>query len=453
MFRLTLPRRLIETLRPRLELGEAPIELPLGLRFDGDDVEFVAPPSPRPVEPGSPRLQVGLFPEHLRGATHAYWHAFPLRREPQPRVDLALFRTDGCSAAVLCDGRASPLAAVRIVGAGMALWVPGASTPPPGAPEPASAPHDDPRDGPFSRYLMPIGGMAAHARLRALRIGIVGCSRLGSLFVTALGKVGVRDVVAIDEDRVEPHHLDAMDVAGPGCVGMRKVEAVAALQRELSPETTVHPVPHALEHPAAIAALSACDVVVTAPDRGQPRLLASLCAAAYCRVHLDIGTGVLRLEATSPVAQPFGDAAVTTRLLARRTAPRTRTPDPPPPPRTPENASAAAADLAFGAEVRLVLPGDCLMCVGGVDLDTRHTADWRRQRAGSLRSLNGMATSYALFLLERLVAGDIADTTWTRLRLDRQAGVRVERPPFARRAHCPVCTLSGRGDAVWAQHA
>jgi molybdopterin/thiamine biosynthesis adenylyltransferase len=184
---------------------------------------------------------------------------------------------------------------------------------------------------------------------------------------------------------------------------MRKVDAVAALQAELAPDMAVHAIAHDVEHHAAVAALRACDVIVTAPDRGQPRVLAGLCAAAYGRVHLDIGAGVFRHEGV----------------------------------------------LDCGADIRLILPGHCLLCVGGVDLDAPQVADWRRQRAGSLRSLNGMATSYALFLLERLLAGDISATTWTRLRLDGRAQLTTEQPAFAARTGCSLCAEAGRGDAVW----
>ncbi len=403
MFCLRMPLGLVDDLRRQLVHGAAPIDLALGLVIDGANVEFVTPARTRAPTHGEPRLRVGFFPQHLRGATHAYWHAFPIGRPAQPMVDLALFEAPGCSAAVLHDGRAFPLEAVQLVGAGMPRWLPGAVAP---AAEPMLA-----GDGLFSRYLEPIGGRDAHARLRALRIGIVGCSRLGSLLVTALGKIGVREVVLVDADVVEDHHLDAMDVPGPQCVGMHKVDAVAALQAELAPDLRVHAIAHDVEHRDAIAALRTCDVIVTAPDRGQPRLLASLCASAYGRVHLDIGSGVLRRD------------------------------------------EGRSADLDFGADIRLILPGHCLLCVGGVDLDTRHVADWRRQRAGSLRSLNGMATSYALFLLERLITGDLGATTWTRLRLDARAQLRTEQPAFSARPQCPVCSESGRGDAVWRQAA
>lgn len=68
----------------------------------------------------------------------------------------------------------------------------------------------------------------------------------------------------------------------------------------------------------------------------------------------------------------------------------------------------------MGADVRLVLPGQCLLCCGGL----RHPAaarqalvsaeaartlyaqrDWRRERTGSLASLNLTAVGRALQLL------------------------------------------------------
>ncbi|MCA8955000.1 MAG: ThiF family adenylyltransferase [Planctomycetes bacterium] len=395
MYTLTLPTQLLDLLRAAIASGQ-PAETELAVRRAPDVTELLAPLSPRPPRPGHPRLTAGRFPEHLRRATHLYWNAYPIGDHAEPRVELGLFpRSDGCCAAVLHHGRAHALQRVRLVGPGMRTWIPAAI---PTKPDDFDTP---PATGQFSRYAGVLGD--ALPRLQRLAVGIVGVSRLGSPLALAFAKSGVRKLVLVDGDVVESHHLEAMELLGPEHTGRRKVDAVRELLSQACPVVEVICVPSTLQRPDAMRALGACDVIVTAPDLGQPRLLASITAAAYLRVHLDVGTGVLRTD----------------------------------------------EGLVYGADLRVVLPGACLLCTGGVDLETRSQVDWRRQRAGSLRSLNGIAASYAMFLFERLVAGELTQTTWVRLLLDGAGTLRVERPRFGARAGCPVCARTGMGDAAF----
>ena len=57
--------------------------------------------------------------------------------------------------------------------------------------------------------------------------------------------------------------------------------------------------------------------------------------------------------------------------------------------------------------MRLTPPGRCLLCLGGVEnLTGRRRAEWWEERAGSLRSLNSVATGFAQMLLERYFSSD-----------------------------------------------
>lgn len=397
MYRLTLTATLLRTAQIHLRTLSEPLELPLGVHRRGDGVEFLAPTSVAGSDVGElPRLRIAAFPELLRGASHLYWHGFALPQVDTPRIDLALLERGGCSAAVLCAGAADALDAVQIAGTRMEMWVPGRL----GRNEAGVALER----GAFSRYVGALGSAGAHARLRGLGAAVIGTSRLGSSLALALAKAGVRSITLIDGDRVEAHHLDAMEVAGASAVGKPKVEAVAELLAEAAPECEVRTVLAPLEEPRALRAALEHPVLVTAPDRGAPRLLASLCAVAHHRVHLDVGTGV------------FGEGD----------------------------------KWQAGADVRLVLPGQgCLLCIGGLDLERRVEVDWQRERAGSLRSLNAMAAGHAMFLLERLITGDLTESTWSRFVLDRSGRLSVMQPAFTVRPDCPLCANSGIGDRVW----
>lgn len=407
-FRLTLSADFKDRLVERLAVAPVPVVMGLGLRRAAEVWELIAPPSLQHPAPQAATLRVGRLPEHLRGASHRYWDGHAATAAAPLHVEIGLFDSGGCSAAVLGDGLVRELEEVRLPGPRMERWRPGA----PAAPrrrgtgdEPPAAEASAERDGAFSRYAGALGGAAVHGRLSRLAVAIIGVSRLGSLLATALAKAGVSRLVLVDDDVVEEHHGDAMDLPVGDWIGRTKVQAVAELLARIAPAIDVTPIAAPAESALALQAISDCDAIVTAPDRGRPRLLATWCAMAYGRVLLDVGTGV------------FG----------------------------------SGASFVAGADVRLLLPGGpCLLCVGGLDLARHRETDWRRARAGSLRSLNGMAVGYAMFLLERLVAGDVSSTTWSRLQLGGDGGLEVVRPSFAARAGCQVCASAAVGDQAFA---
>jgi hypothetical protein len=207
----------------------------------------------------------------------------------------------------------------------------------------------------------------------------------------------VRRLTLIDADRLEEHSVDAVECL-PSAVGQPKVQAVAGHLAGIAPEVAVVALARPLEDPAAFEACAGADLIVSAPDHNRARLAAALAASTCLRPHLDLGTGVFR----------EGEA------------------------------------WTAGADVRLMLPAaGCLLCAGGLDLARRREPDWRRQRAGSLRSLNQMAVGQAVALVERMVAGDLARSAWIRLALGRDGILTSEEMPWRPDAHCPLCGPRG----------
>lgn len=395
--RITITVALLE--RVRRELREAPgriVEIAAGVRRCEGELEVLAPASDS-ANLASPAaiLRFASLPRSLEGISHHWWEGFDVPRGPRPRADVFLYDDRGCSAALLCDGEVHPVVEVLVAGPRMDRWVP-TRTPPDlvGA---------VPADGPFSRSIGALGGDGVHRRMRALALAYVASARVSSLHVIGMARAGVREIKLIDPDDLETHSRDAVEVLAEDSCGRPKVEAVARMIAAVAPEVLVEALPHPVDHPLAARACAGADIVISAPDQNHARLMAALYATAYLRPHLDLGTGV------------FGDGD----------------------------------GFLAGADLRLILPGDgCLLCVGSLDLTRRHDRDWRRQRAGSLRSLNGLAVSHAQFLLERFMVGDITQSTWFQLVLDRRADLAVRRMPRDRDPACPLCAVAGLGDAA-----
>jgi hypothetical protein len=166
----------------------------------------------------------------------------------------------------------------------------------------------------------------------------------------------------------------------------------------------------------ALVELKASDFLFCCVDNAPARLGTSFLAKLYLKPMIDIGTGILR----------------------------------------------AGARQTMGADVRLVLPDRCLLCFGGIRgieqalthlLDLSHyqnshlaSTDWRRQRAGSLHSLNQMAVSFALRVLEEFVGGRVEDNTWLQVDVDELGMPQVRQGRAPKPNECRLCRITGFGD-------
>ena len=278
------------------------------------------------------------------------------------------------------------------------------------------------RDG--ERWSRTVGalGAAAWRRLVTLRYAIVGCGRTGSLLAHDLAALGVRHLVLVDPDRLERHNLGEMAGVGETDLGRPKAEALARHLAGTFPWVRPEPVVASVTARRSLQALLSCDVLCCCADRDSARLATAILAVLYLRPLLDIGTGVL--------------------------IPR------------------GAAQPVMGADVRLLLPGEgCLLCVGGLvapeearrNLQSPQVegsgrgGEWRRERAGSLRSLNQVAVGLALRLWEELVAERRREGAWLRLTFDPEGRPALQVLPRQPDPNCPLCRYLAGGDALRGQ--
>lgn len=301
------------------------------------------------------------------------------------------------------SGRLVRLDAVVLVGGGPYV------VPRPAAhrPSPSAQQRDD---GAFSRELAAFDDRhsALHA-LQAAHVAVVGAGRNGSLMATHLASIGVGlgHITLIDDDVLEPANLAAMGLS-PKWAGRRKVDAVATLIARVDPAARVTKIAAPARAPEALRAMARADVIVVATDRrgsNEARLLAASVGSAFLRPVLEVGTGIQRVE----------------RNLMR-----------------------------LGADVRLTLD-QCLLCMGGLgDIhrdEGQSGTTWRDERAGSLRSLNSIATGIAQHLLERFFLDATPQATWIHLEIDDR-GFMLPRTlrTSGSVAGCPVCAVAGFGD-------
>jgi hypothetical protein len=274
-------------------------------------------------------------------------------------------------------------------------------------------------------------GPEGWAQLTSWRIAVIGCGRTGSLAALSLARLGAARVTLIDPDILELHNVGEMDGVRRADVGDSKAVAIGRLVRSHLKDTLgvaaggmVAIVPDSILSLSGLGAAKDADILVCCVDNPAARLATAFLAAIYLKPLLDIGTGILRATEAVPRG-PF----------ARR----------------------------MGADIRLVLPGRCLLCLGGiagierartslVHATSAYTEEdsppWHRQRAGSLRSLNLAAVGVALRLLEDLAGGRIRRSLWLHLEFFEEGIPVVEERPPQGTYSCGLCGLAAGGDAA-----
>lgn len=102
---------------------------------------------------------------------------------------------------------------------------------------------DAPADADLERRfggLRRLYGMAGYARLRSLRVAVVGLGGVGSWAVEALARSGVASLVLIDLDHVAESNINRQVQALGTTLGMAKAEALRHRVADIHPGCTVH---------------------------------------------------------------------------------------------------------------------------------------------------------------------------------------------------------------------
>jgi hypothetical protein len=228
-------------------------------------------------------------------------------------------------------------------------------------------------------------GDYAWRRLCQLHYLIIGCGRNGSLLSHALVRTGARRLTLVDPDTTELCNLDG-DGYLPDHITRPKADALAESLRAVNPTIEAQPLAYSVSDSRILPAVREADVLITVVDDDGARWAAAHLAVLYLKPLLDVGTGVLTTESGEPL---------------------------------------------LGADIRWIVPGEgCLLCMGGVanpqqvevvrqglyaEQQYRAQRHWRRERRGSLRSLNMIATGLALRMLEDYLAMRLPTSRWLRL--------------------------------------
>lgn len=134
-------------------------------------------------------------------------------------------------------------------------------------------------------------GAEGQARLRSLRVGVVGLGGLGSHVVQQLLHLGVGSLVVVDPDRVEPTNLSRL--VGATCADAvahePKVSIARRLAEALDGGTELAVIQSDVREPESVDALLEMDFLFGCTDTQLSRLLLNALAHQFYRPVLDLG--------------------------------------------------------------------------------------------------------------------------------------------------------------------
>ncbi len=262
---------------------------------------------------------------------------------------------------------------------------------------------------------------------------------MGSSIAEALHRNGA-EVAIFDRDSFEPGNLGESALVRRADLYQPKAQVIAERLKETSPNSPqrVVAVTHSALSLAALPAVKNSTILISAVDNPTARLVVAFLATIYMTPLLDLGTGVFHRQ-----TEDIPDGGNSREFSSN-------------------------PDREMGADIRLCVPGRCLLCTGGIQnlnvavrelreslagsRDSKPNAPaWFDQRSGSLRSLNGCAVNLGLRLIEDWLAHRLSvnQNHWLHLEFDANgtANLETRRMTHERAPDCVLCSLTGIGDA------
>jgi molybdopterin/thiamine biosynthesis adenylyltransferase len=144
----------------------------------------------------------------------------------------------------------------------------------------------------FDRQVRALGP-AGQARLRALRVAVVGLGGTGSQIVQQLAHLGVRNFVLVEDDRVEESNLPRLTGATLADARLRRRKTAIAKRviRRLAARARIK-VTGRLRSPASLTELQRVDLMIGCVDNDGARLIMAELAASHLVPYLDVGVGI-----------------------------------------------------------------------------------------------------------------------------------------------------------------
>jgi len=145
-------------------------------------------------------------------------------------------------------------------------------------------------------------GDQGQAALRRLRVAIAGLGGVGSIVVELLARLGVGELILIDDDTADATNLARLLAAGPSDPGEPKTALAARNARRANPDIRIVIIPERVQSITTRDALKSCDWIFLAADSNAARHWVNAAVQQYLIPATQIGIKI-PVDANGDVGQ------------------------------------------------------------------------------------------------------------------------------------------------------
>ncbi len=149
----------------------------------------------------------------------------------------------------------------------------------------------------FDRQIRAFGSKGQKSAAQ-LKVALVGVGGTGSILAEGLVRLGFRDFVLVDGDRLEKSNLNRWQGAEPKDVGEYKVDVAKKRMERMADGVDVHVLRSDLFCRDAIDAIKTCDVLIGAVDDDKARYVLNRVALSYMIPYFDLSSGIVTKDGT-----------------------------------------------------------------------------------------------------------------------------------------------------------
>lgn len=183
------------------------------------------------------------------------------------------------------QGTFSPISHINVAGDDLVFWY-------------TASGQDETPD--FAASHAQVFGEGTFERLQRLSVAVIGCSGTGSPVIEQLARLGVGELVIVDDDKLEARNINRVLNATMADArnARKKVDVLADAVQRMETGTRVLALNHNLWTPKAVEVVAQCDLVFGCVDTIDGRFLLNTLAVYYQLPYFDIGVRI--------AAQPDG---------------------------------------------------------------------------------------------------------------------------------------------------
>lgn len=136
-------------------------------------------------------------------------------------------------------------------------------------------------------------GEAGREQLKNIRVGIIGGGGTGSIIAEGICRLGVKDIVLVDADRIELSNLNRWQGGTMADIDRLKVNVLAERLVHMAPDVQVTPLAESVLSEEAVTTLKDCDCILGCIDAHHVRYFLNRFSMQFLIPFLDCSTGII----------------------------------------------------------------------------------------------------------------------------------------------------------------